>query len=80
MSIYLYPEVSSCLDDMITDLRAIIQSRSVPDSVLPGLRATLATLMVAVTDTVPEPLHISKPLQLEPVTPEPTWSTDGGAP
>ncbi len=66
--IYVQPEVYEVLDQMTTDLRTIIQSRACPDEMLWGLRCTLATLLVAVTDTVPEPKHTS---------PSPTWPFNG---
>lgn len=54
---YVDPVVYRELESMETNLRQIIQSRAAPETMLPGLRATLATLQVAIKGMVPEPEH-----------------------
>lgn len=46
----------TCLQEMETNLRSLIQSRAVPDEMLPGLRATLRTLQVTLVGAKPDPV------------------------
>lgn len=50
------------LDDCTLELRAIIQSRAVPDSMMPFMRNALQSLMLGMTNTFPDPV---KPTPVE---------------